>query len=104
MKELRISFSSQKNKQLELSQLLNSLVPDLEKSGTTVQITENQNRFTVFIRTGSMQKLKEVLRSKEIRILSGSIGLLGQKLKVSGQGKQYRTTGSDLTSIRLEEE
>ena len=103
MIKLKISFLPKKNKKLELSQLLSSLVKDIEHICPQVEITEKNKRITILICSKSLQKLKSILTSKEIRILSGSLSLLGeqQKVVIDGMGKVIES--SSLASLNTDE-
>jgi hypothetical protein len=101
MIKLKISFLPKKNKKLELSQLLGSLVKDLEHIYPTVEITEKDKRITILFYSNTLHKLKEILTSKEIHILSGSISLLGEQQKVVVDGMGNLIESSDLGSLKL---
>ena len=101
MIKLKISFLPKKNKKLELTQLLSSLVQDFKNISPSVEITEKDKRITILIYSNTLQKLKEVLSSKEIKILSGSLSMLGEQQKVAINGLGNVIESSDLTSLNV---
>ena len=101
MIKLKISFLPKKNKKLELTQLLSSLVQDFKNISPSVEITEKDKRITILIYSNTLQKLKEVLSSKEIRILSGSLSMLGEQQKVAINGLGNVIESNDLSSLKI---
>jgi hypothetical protein len=101
MIKLKISFLPKKNKKLELTQLLSSLVQDFKNISPSVEITEKDKRITILIYSNTLQKLKEVLSSKEIRILSGSLSILGEQQKVAISGLGNVIESNDLSSLKI---
>jgi hypothetical protein len=101
MIKLKISFLPKKNKKLELTQLLSSLVQDFKNISPSVEITEKDKRITILIYSNTLQKLKEVLSSKEIRILSGSLSILGERQKVAISGLGNVIESNDLSSLKI---
>ena len=103
MIKLKISFLPKKNKKLELSQLLSSLIKDLEHICSTVEITEKEKRITILIHSDTLQNLKDILNSKELRILSGSVSLLGEQQKVIIDGTGKVIESNNLASLNIGE-
>jgi len=101
MIKLEISILPKYTKSLELSQSLDSIVPDLEQLCTSVILKKEDKDFIIVVNMESFQEFQTVLYSKEVSILSGAISTLGKKSEVTVYGIGKKNGSSDLQKIRL---
>jgi len=101
MIKLEITVQPKSEKFLEFSQSLTSIKPKLKLLCSSVQITEEENAFTIIIDMDSVQELTTALSSTELGILSGAIRTLAKKADVVIHGIGTKKKGSDLQEIRL---
>jgi hypothetical protein len=100
MIKLEITILPKSSKQLEFSQSLNFIKPDLERLCSSLKVSEKNHTFTVTMVVDSVKKLMAALHSKELRLLSGAISTLGKNSDVVIHDGGNQRKVSDLREIR----
>jgi hypothetical protein len=101
MIKLEIGIRPKSHKYLEFSQSLESIQTDLMQLCAGLLITEKNKTFSLIAEMDSTEQLTEVLKSKELGILSGAIRMLAEKSEIIIHGNGHKIKGSDLQEIRL---
>jgi len=101
MIKLEIKILPKDIKYLEFSQSLLSIKTDLKQLCSSFEISEQNRSFSIIANLNSPEQLTKILYSKELRILSGAIRLMGESSEISIQGPGYNKRGTDLSEIRL---
>ncbi len=100
MIKLEITILPKSSKQLEFSQSLDFIKPDLERLCNSLKVSQNNKTFTVMMIVDSIKMLTTALHSKELRLLSGAISILGKKTEITIHDGGHQQKGSDLREVR----
>jgi len=97
---LRIKVQAKTSKYLELSQSLDSMHENLEKLCSSLVISEKNKIFFITSKLESDDCLNNILNSKEMKILSGTLKLLGNYSEITIEGLSEKLISSDISGIR----
>ena len=101
MIKLKITVQPKSIKYLEFKQTLDTIKNDLQKYCMHLTVIEKGNTFSLVADLNSDEQLSEIIKSKEIRILSGAIKMLGKKSKTTINGSSIKNVTNDLKKLRL---
>ncbi len=97
---LRIKVKAKTAKYLELSQSLDAMHENLEKLCSTLVISKKDKVFFITSKLESDDCLNNILNSKEMKILSGTLKLLGNHSEITIEGLSEKLISSDISGIR----
>ena len=97
---LSIKVQAKTSKYLELSQSLDSMLVNLEKLCSSLIISEKDKIFLIISKLNSIDCLDNILNSKEMRILSGTLKVLGNHSEITIDGFKEKLISSDISGIR----
>ncbi len=101
MINLKITVQPKSIKCLEFKQTLDTIKNDLQKYCTHLTVIEKENTFSLVADLNSDEQLSEIIKSKEIGILSGAIKMLGEKSKTTVNGSNIKNGTTNFKRLRL---
>jgi len=100
MIKLSIKAQAKTSKYIELSQSLYSMQTNLEKLCSSLIISEENKVFYIIAKLNSTNCLDNILNSKEIKILSGTLKILSKHTEISIQGLKQQLISNDISGIQ----
>jgi len=97
---LRIKVQAKTSKHLELSQSLDLMHVNLEKLCSSLIISEKNKVFLITSKLESDDCLNNILNSKEMKILSGTLKVLGDHTEITIEGLGEKLISSHISGIR----
>jgi len=97
---LRIKVQAKTSKYLELSQSLYAMHENLKEFCSSLIISEKNKVFLITSKLKSDDCLDKILNSKGMRILSGTLKVLGKYSEITIDGLNEKLISSDLPGIR----
>jgi hypothetical protein len=101
MINLEITVHPKDNKIVEFSQSLESVQAALEKYCSYLTMTRDGKIFRIVAELETVDHLRKLMASMELRVLSGAIKVLGKESGIKIHSNNFERNGADLRKVGL---